>query len=76
MTELPENNEARRALITGAAGQDGSYLAEMLIEKRDGDIAGIEPLPVNRRFNLCLKIALDNPWAADLQLTGRNAVSR
>lgn len=33
MAEAPDKHGARRALITGAAGQDGSYLAELLIEK-------------------------------------------
>lgn len=28
-----EGNECKRALITGITGQDGSYLAELLLEK-------------------------------------------
>ncbi|KAL9649084.1 hypothetical protein ABK040_008461 [Willaertia magna] len=31
--DQPENNEEKVALITGITGQDGSYLAELLLEK-------------------------------------------
>src|ERR1700733_12181007 len=33
MTDLHSNSTSRRALITGITGQDGSYLAELLLEK-------------------------------------------
>ena len=31
---LGAKNMAKKALITGITGQDGSYLAELLLEKR------------------------------------------
>jgi GDPmannose 4,6-dehydratase len=33
MAQGPETVEVKRALITGITGQDGSYLAELLLEK-------------------------------------------
>jgi GDPmannose 4,6-dehydratase len=33
MTDLHSNSSSRRALITGITGQDGSYLADLLLEK-------------------------------------------
>jgi GDPmannose 4,6-dehydratase len=33
MTSLPQTSERKRALITGITGQDGSYLAELLLNK-------------------------------------------
>jgi GDPmannose 4,6-dehydratase len=33
MTDLHSNSTSRRALITGITGQDGSYLADLLLEK-------------------------------------------
>jgi GDPmannose 4,6-dehydratase len=39
----------RRALITGIAGQDGSYLAELLLE-RDYEVVGIVRQPVSASF--------------------------
>lgn len=40
---------ARRALITGVSGQDGSYLAELLLE-RDYEVHGIVRRPLSERF--------------------------
>jgi GDPmannose 4,6-dehydratase len=39
----------RRALITGIGGQDGSYLAELLLE-RDYEVYGLVRRPVSARF--------------------------
>lgn len=33
MSVTPETAEVKRALITGITGQDGSYLAELLLDK-------------------------------------------
>ena len=33
MTDLHSSSSSRRALITGITGQDGSYLADLLLEK-------------------------------------------
>jgi GDPmannose 4,6-dehydratase len=40
-----------RALVTGAAGQDGSYLAELLLERGD-DVVGLVRDPSNDHGNL------------------------
>jgi len=39
----------RRALVTGIGGQDGSYLAELLLE-RDYEVYGLVRRPVSARF--------------------------
>jgi GDPmannose 4,6-dehydratase len=41
----------RRALITGVGGQDGSYLAELLLEK-GYEVVGIAPRPLSEYPNL------------------------
>ena len=41
--------ERRRALITGIGGQDGSYLAELLLE-RDYEVYGLVRRPVSARY--------------------------
>ena len=33
MTHMPDKTSAKSALITGITGQDGSYLAELLLQK-------------------------------------------
>lgn len=72
MTELPENNEARRALITGAAGQDGSYLAEMLIDKGYTVFGVVESDPTKPRQNLAA--VQDRIDLCAIDLTDREAV--
>jgi GDP-D-mannose dehydratase len=41
----------KRALVTGIAGQDGSYLAELLLEQ-DYEVFGIVRDPEQRHENL------------------------
>lgn len=52
MTKAADNSSAPRALITGAAGQDGSYLAELLIEKGYEVFGVVESDPERSRKNL------------------------
>ena len=33
ITQIMENKDAKKALITGITGQDGNYLAEFLLSK-------------------------------------------
>ena len=42
----PKNTAAKVALITGVTGQDGAYLAELLLKK------GYEVLGIKRRSSL------------------------
>ena len=45
---------AKKALITGITGQDGSYLAELLLQK------GYEVHRINRRFSSLNNERLDS----------------
>ena len=55
---------AKKALITGVAGQDGSYLAEFLIEKGYATEAEIETIDqrVKGLVDECEKFAEDSPY--------------
>ncbi|MDX6729590.1 MAG: GDPmannose 4,6-dehydratase, partial [Baekduia sp.] len=46
-SSLADGVSARRALITGVSGQDGSYLAELLLEK-GYDVTGVVRDPADR----------------------------
>jgi GDP-D-mannose dehydratase len=48
---------ARRALITGISGQDGSYLAELLLE-HGYDVAGLVRNPEGAMPNLAVRDAV------------------
>jgi GDPmannose 4,6-dehydratase len=56
----------KKALITGIAGQDGSYLAELLL-KKGYDVYGIEklksaiPTPLLNRIKHCYEVDLKKP---------------
>jgi len=56
----------KKALITGVAGQDGSYLAEFLLEK-GYEVFGVEkswsslPLHIHKRIECCLDIDITKP---------------
>ena len=36
---------SKRAVITGITGQDGSYLAELLLENDTSSASSVEPVP-------------------------------
>jgi GDPmannose 4,6-dehydratase len=72
LVELPENSPARRALITGAAGQDGSYLSELLLEKGYKVFGVVESDPTVSRKNLAAVQNRIDLCAIDL--TDREAV--
>jgi GDPmannose 4,6-dehydratase len=55
----PTTHEARRAFITGITGQDGSYLAELLLEK------GYEVHGLVRRISLMARERIDHLRVGD-----------
>src|SRR5262245_23810453 len=59
---------AKRALITGITGQDGSYLAELLLEK------GYEVHGVVRRSSSLNRGRIDHIFDADHDSTTRRAL--
>lgn len=67
-----ENSSARRALITGAAGQDGSYLAELLVAKGYEVFGVVESDPTRPRANL--SAVRDSIDLCSIDLTDRAAV--
>ncbi|MBE0604575.1 MAG: GDP-mannose 4,6-dehydratase [Deltaproteobacteria bacterium] len=61
MTNNPANDRQRTALITGIAGQDGSYLSEFLLEKRYrvvGTVPSLDPDELLRLRHLQDRIEL------------------
>lgn len=72
MGDLAEQSQARRALITGAAGQDGSYLAELLAAKGYELFGVVENDPNTPRANLSDLVGQIELCAIDL--TDRAAV--
>lgn len=74
MTGTAGNSEPRRALITGAAGQDGSYLAELLISKGYEVFGVIGGSPDSPHPNL--KLVADRIELCAIDLTDRSAVDQ
>ena len=56
----------KRALITGITGQDGSYLAELLLSKPDYEVHGLV-----RRSSSLNRQRIDHIFAADPAIAGR-----
>jgi GDPmannose 4,6-dehydratase len=67
-----EHSEAPRALITGTAGQDGSYLAELLLEQGYEVFGVVESDPSAPRANLAA--IADRIDLCAIDLTDREAV--
>lgn len=72
MDRSAEHTNARRALITGAAGQDGSYLAELLVGKGYEVFGVVESDPGIPRANLAG--VADQIDLCAIDLTDREAV--
>lgn len=74
IADAPEQTTSaskRRALITGIAGQDGSYLAELLLEKGYAVTGVVERDPLIERPNL--KAVADQVELVAIDLTERTA---
>lgn len=56
---IKENDDMKKALITGITGQDGSYLAEFLLEK------GYEVHGITRRISISNTQRIDHLFAAN-----------
>ena len=56
----------KRALITGITGQDGSYLADLLLSKPDYEVHGLV-----RRSSSLNRQRIDHLFSADPSITGR-----
>jgi GDPmannose 4,6-dehydratase len=65
-TEQDEHGHMKRALITGVSGQDGSYLAEYLLE-RNYDVFGLTRVSVARHRFENLSGVMDHPRLQLLQ---------